>query len=168
MSQHRPNKNKAANPLQKPWTSTDKAAAGKLNRNTVAAKPKAVKSVKSVPGDESKVYSPNACRVLFQQRPEAVIRLYVSEKVAPKFADVMKYLAASKKAYHILDDAELEKIAASQHHGGIVMLVKNKPIQSVASYLQQNGRKKDCLLALDGIGNAHKMGNTIPDFFKVT
>lgn len=158
MSQHRPNKNKAANPLHKPSTKTDKAAAGKPNRNTSVAKPQAAKAVKSVPGDESKVYSPNACRVLFQQRPESVIRLYVSEKVAPKFSDVMKYLAASKKAYHIVDDAELEKIAASAHHGGIVMLVKNKPIQSIASYLQQNRLKKDCLLALDGIGNAHNLG----------
>ncbi|MCF4009139.1 tRNA/rRNA methyltransferase [Rheinheimera sp. UJ63] len=158
MSQHRPNKNKAANPLHKPWNKTDKAAAGKPNRNTATAKAQAAKSVKSVQGDESKVYSPNACRVLFQQRPESVIRLYVSEKVAPKFSDVMKYLAASKKAYHIVEDTELEKIAASQHHGGIVMLVKNKPIQSIASYLQQNRLKKDCLLALDGIGNSHNLG----------
>lgn len=158
MSQHRSKNGKAANPLQKPWTKTDKAVAAKPNRNNAAAKPQAVKAVKSVQGDESKVYSPNACRVLFQERPESVIRLYVSEKVAPKFSDVMKYLAASKKAYHIVDDAELEKIAASAHHGGIVMLVKNKPIQSIASYLQQNRLKKDCLLALDGIGNAHNLG----------
>ena len=158
MSQHRPNKNKAANPLQKPWSKTDKTVAGKTDRNNGVLKPQAAKPVKSVQGDESKVYSPNACRVLFQQRPEAVIRLYVSEKVAPKFSDVMKHLAASKKAYHIVDDAELEKIAASAHHGGIVMLVKNKPIQSIASYLQQNRHKKDCLLALDGIGNAHNLG----------
>ena len=166
MSQHRPNKNKAANPLHKSWTKTDKATAGKQDRNAKTAKPQTAKVVKSVQGDEIKVYSPNACRVLFQQRPEAVIRLYVSDKVAPKFSDVMKYLAASKKAYHIVEDAELEKIAASAHHGGIVMLVKNKPIQSIASYLQQNRYKKDCLLALDGIGNAHKIGNTIPDFLK--
>ena len=165
MSQHRPNKNKVANPLQKPWSKTDKTIAGKTDRNNGVVKPQAVKAMKSVQGDEIKVYSPNACRVLFQERPESVIRLYVSEKVAPKFSDVMKYLAASKKAYHIVDDAELEKISASTHHGGIVMLVKRKPIKSLAVYLQQKGLKKDCLLALDDISNAHKRGNTISEFF---
>ncbi|MDX5406800.1 MAG: tRNA/rRNA methyltransferase [Chromatiaceae bacterium] len=158
MSQQRPNKNKTANPLHKPWTKTDKAAGQKPNRTTATAKPQQAK-VKAVLDNEIKVYSANACRVLFQQRPEAVIRLYVSEKMAPKFADVMKYLAATKKAYHIVDDTELEKVAASGHHGGVVMLVKRKPIATLAQYLQQGGRKRqDCLLALDGVGNAHNLG----------
>lgn len=162
MSQHRPNKNKAANPLQKPWTKTDKAA--KPARVATAAKAQPVKNqpakaAKAVQDNETKVYSANACRVLFQQRPESVIRLYVSEKMAPKFADVMKYLAATKKAYHIVDDAELEKVAASGHHGGVVMLVKRKPVLTLAQYLQSNSRKRqDCLLALDGVGNAHNLG----------
>ena len=161
MSQHRPNKNKAANPLQKPWTKTDKAA--KPGRVSAAkaqpVKNQPAKAVKSVQDSETKVYSANACRVLFQQRPDAVIRLYISEKLAPKFADVMKYLASTKKAYHIVDDAELEKVAASGHHGGVVMVVKRKPVQTLAQYLQQNSRKRqDCLLALDGIGNAHNLG----------
>ena len=159
MSQHRPSKNKAANPLHKPWTKTDKSAVSKTNRNTAAAKLQSVKMTKALLDDEIKVYSANACRVLFQQRPDAVIRLYVSDKMAPKFADVMKYLAAAKKAYHIVDDAELEKVAASGHHGGVVMLVKRKPISTLAQYLQQSSRKRqDCLLALDGVGNAHNLG----------
>ena len=165
MSQHRPNKNKAVNPLHKPWTKTDKTAANKPNRNAATAKPQAARAAKAVHDDEIKVYSQNACRVLFQQRPDAVIRLYVSDKMAAKFADVMKYLAATKKAYHIVDDAELEKVSASTHHGGVVMLVKRKPIQSLAQYLQQKGLKKDCLMAFDGVSNAHKRGNTISDFF---
>ncbi len=159
MSQHRPNKNKAANPLQKPWAKTDKPAGNKLHRQTVTTKPQTVKSAKSVHDDEIKVYSQNACRVLFQQRPEAVIRLYVSEKMAPKFADVMKHLAAAKKAYHIVDEVELEKIAASSHHGGVVMLAKRRPIQNIGQYLQQNKMlKQDCLLSLDGVGNSHNLG----------
>lgn len=130
--------------------------------NKPASRPfnKPVSSVqKSVLDDEVKIYSPNACRVLFAQRPSAVVRVYLSEKMAPKFADVMKYLAQSKKAYHIVDDAELEKIAASSHHGGIVMLAKRRPLLSLAEYLQQNSQKQqDCLLALDGVGNSHNLG----------
>ncbi|WP_240221269.1 tRNA/rRNA methyltransferase [Rheinheimera hassiensis] len=162
MSQHKAKGGKAANPLHKPWTKE----IGAKNARPVANKAKRpapdkaqpVKAVRSVQEDEGKVYGENACRVLFSQRPDALIRLYVSAQMAPKFADVMKYLAAAKKAYHIVDDAELEKVAGSGHHGGVVLLVKRKPQQSLAAYLQQKGRKRDCLLALDGVGNPHNLG----------
>ncbi|HSG53494.1 MAG TPA: tRNA/rRNA methyltransferase [Rheinheimera sp.] len=156
MSQHRSKTGKAANPLQKPWTKTDKIKAHAAK--TAQVKPSAAKPARAVLDDENKVYGENACRVLFSQRPDSVVRLYVSQQMAPKFADVMKYLAAVKKAYHIVDDAELEKVAASGHHGGVVMLVKRKPVTALAQYLQQKGRKRDCLLALDGVGNPHNLG----------
>lgn len=149
MSQQRPNKHKAANSLHKPWTKTDKRS---------EAKPTAGRPFKAVQDNEGKVYGENACRVLFSQRPESLIRLYMSQQMAPKFADVMKHLAAAKKAYHLVDDAELEKIAGSSHHGGVVMLVKRKPVRTLAQYLTQKGLKKDCLLALDGVGNPHNLG----------
>ena len=156
MSQHRSKTGKVANPLQKPWTKTDKSKAQAAK--TAQTKPAAAKPVRAILDDESKVYGENACRVLFSQRPDSVVRLYVSQQMAPKFADVMKYLAAVKKAYHIVEDAELEKVAASGHHGGVVMLVKRKPVTALAQYLQQKGRKRDCLLALDGVGNPHNLG----------
>ncbi|MBZ9610542.1 tRNA/rRNA methyltransferase [Rheinheimera maricola] len=162
MSQHKSKSTKTANPLHKPWTKEAGAknarpAANKAHRSA-GAKPQASKMPKSVQDNEGKVYGDNACRVLFAQRPDSVIRLYVSQQLAPKFADVMKYLAAVKKAYHIVDDAELEKVAGSGHHGGVVLLVKRKPAQALAQYLQQKGRKRDCLLALDGVGNPHNLG----------
>lgn len=163
MSQHRNKPSQGANPLHKPWSKTEKTASSQSSRNALAAKKhssrgNATKVVKSVHDDEGKVYGENTCRVLFTQRPDAIVRLYVSEKVAPKFADVMKHLAATKKAYHIVDDAELEKVAASQHHGGIVLLVKRKPIATLAHYLGQKSHKRDCLLALDGVSNPHNLG----------
>lgn len=158
MSQHRPKGAKAANPLQKPWAKAAKTSTHNPQRSPATAKAQAIKPVKSVLEDEGKVYGENACRVLFGQRPDAIVRLYIAEKLAPKFADVMKYLAVSKKAYHIVDEAELEKVAASQHHGGIVLLVKRKPVQTLANYLNQKGKKQDCLLALDGVSNPHNLG----------
>ncbi|EGM76396.1 rRNA methylase [Rheinheimera sp. A13L] len=152
--------------LQKPWTKTKAAAAKKPE--TKAAQPKTVsaKVLKQNRQEEAKIYGENACRVAFLQRPDALVRLYLSEQMAPKFADLMKYLAANKKAYHVVSEAELEKVAGSQHHGGVVLLVKRKPVLSLATYLTQNGRKKqDCLLALDGVGNPHKIGSTNSAFF---
>lgn len=161
MSQHKPRGGKAANPLHKPWTKDAGAKNARPTANkakrSAPDKPQPVKAARTVQDNEGKVYGENACRVLFSQRPDAVIRLYVSQQMAAKFADVMKYLAAAKKAYHIVDDAELEKVAGSSHHGGVVLLVKRKPQLSLAAYLQQ-GRKRDCLLALDGVGNPHNLG----------
>tara|TARA_B100001059_G_scaffold57050_1_gene52213 strand:- start:88865 stop:89770 length:906 start_codon:yes stop_codon:yes gene_type:complete len=142
------------NALNKPWlkkTSQNKAA---THSNKAHSKPARSPELAA----ENKVYGDNACRVLFSQRPQAIIRLYISQQMAPKFADVMKYLASEKKAYHIVDDTELEKVAASQHHGGIVLLVKRKPFISIANYLSNNNARRDCLLALDGVGNPHNLG----------
>lgn len=140
--------------LNKPWLK--KTGQNKPATTSNKARSKPAPSAEHTA--ESKVYGDNACRVLFSQRPQAIIRLYISPQMAPEFADVMKYLAAEKKAYHIVDDAELEKVAASQHHGGIVLLVKRKPVASIARYLADNKSRQDCLLALDGVGNPHNLG----------
>jgi TrmH RNA methyltransferase len=151
---------KNRDPLQKPWQRSAKAktsAKTSLSPNAavVASSPK--NAVKGPRQEEAKVYGENACRELFRQRPEAIIRLYINSELAPRFADLMKYLAQQKRAYHLVDDTELEKVAGSQHHGGIVLLVKRKPVTSLALYLRQK-RKQDCLLALDGVGNPHNLG----------
>lgn len=108
---------------------------------------------------ESRVLGENACRVCFNERPDAVIKMYLHADYAPRFADVMKYLAANKRAYHIVDNAELEKVSGSQHHGGVIFVVKKREAMSVASYLTLHRKKtQDCLLALDGVGNPHNLG----------
>ncbi|WP_258405389.1 tRNA/rRNA methyltransferase [Shewanella sp. FJAT-52076] len=109
--------------------------------------------------NETRLYGINACRETFKLRSDEVIKLYLDEETAPKFADVMKYLARNRKAYHVVDADELEKIAGSQHHGGVVMVVRRKPVQDMAAYLAANTAKsRDCLLALDGVGNPHNLG----------
>lgn len=109
--------------------------------------------------NETRLYGINACRETFKLRSDEVIKLYLDEETAPKFADVMKYLARNRKAYHVVDADELEKIAGSQHHGGVVMVVRRKPVQDIAAYLAANTAKsRDCLLALDGVGNPHNLG----------
>lgn len=134
---------KPANALQKPWTRTPAIKHTKHPKQAI---------------EEVKAYGENACRVLFQERPEAIIKLYLSPKTAPKFSDLMKYLAANKKAYHIVEEQELEKISGSSHHGGIVLLVKRKEITLLGNYLQRKVLKQDCLLALDGVSNSHNLG----------
>jgi TrmH RNA methyltransferase len=159
-SNNKSSSTKVRDPLQKPWQRPAKAKTlAKTSQSPISAAVtgSSKKSVTSPRQEEAKVYGENACRELFRQRPEAIIRLYINSELAPRFADVMKYLAQQKRAYHLVDDPELEKVAGSQHHGGIVLLVKRKPVTSLALYLRQK-RKQDCLLALDGVGNPHNLG----------
>lgn len=138
------NQKKALNPLQKPWS------------NQVKKSP--IRQEKKQPKTESKVYGKNACRMVFNHRPDDIIKLYLSEKAALDFTDLMKFLAKNKKAYHLVSDQELEKIAESRHHGGIVLVVKSKTIEILETYLLKNRKEKDCLLMLDGVSNSHNLG----------
>ncbi len=169
-----------ADPLQKPWVKAGSKIAGKATDKSLDQKHQrrgghqaaAQHSADTKPGakvsaallkqhrlEEAKVQGENACRVCFNKRPQAVVKMYLEANMASKFADVMKYLAANKHAYHIVDSAELEKVAGSQHHGGVVFIVKRKPDLSLAAYLAANKHlKQDCLLALDGVGNPHNLG----------
>lgn len=145
--------------LQKPWA--DKPRVPKEYRHDEApAKPRlSAEQLKAQEQAEAKVLGENAARVCFNERPDQIIKMYLQADVAPRFADVMKFLAKNKRAYHIVDATELEKVSASTHHGGIVMVVKKKQPLWLETYLQLHKRKtKDCLLALDGVGNPHNLG----------
>jgi len=108
---------------------------------------------------EGKVLGENASRVCFSRRPEYIVKMYLTEQCAPRFADVMKYLARHKRAYHLVSEADLEKISGSSHHGGIVLVVKKRECLQVSTYLTlQRKKQQDCLLALDGVGNPHNLG----------
>ncbi|MBU2426999.1 MAG: tRNA/rRNA methyltransferase [Gammaproteobacteria bacterium] len=160
--------------LQKPWAKAGYKAASHKHASTKTAfqhHAKDTTATKTASGkvsaatlkqhrlEEAKVQGENACRVCFTKRPESVVKMYLEASMASKFADVMKYLAAHKHAYHIVDNAELEKVAGSQHHGGVVFVVKRKPDLTLAAYLAANKHlKQDCLLALDGVGNPHNLG----------
>ena len=159
----------ASEALQKPWAKEAYKAAQHGSKKTRgrAGKPEGKVSTNDVRSatlkkhrmEEAKVQGENACRVCFSKRPKSVVKMYLEASIASKFADVMKYLAANKLAYHIVENAELERIAGSEHHGGVVLIVKRKPELTLAAYLTANKHlQQDCLLALDGVGNPHNLG----------
>ncbi len=68
-------------------------------------------------------------------------------------------LARAKKVYRCVEPAELEKIAGSVHHGGIVAVVPGPVWRSpTASDISTWLRRGDALVLLDRIGNAHNFG----------
>lgn len=107
--------------------------------------------------EETRIYGENACQAMFKNRPEAIVRAWFLQSVTPRFRDALKWMAANRKAYHVVDDEELTKASGTEHHGGVCFLIKKRGGMSVETYLQQ-APTKDCVLALEDVGNPHNLG----------
>ncbi|STD26346.1 methyltransferase [Enterobacter asburiae] len=59
--------------------------------------------------EETRVYGENACQALFLSRPECIVRAWFIQSVTPRFKEALRWMAANRKAYHVVDDAELTK-----------------------------------------------------------
>lgn len=110
--------------------------------------------------EESKVYGENACLALFKSRPESVIRAYFLQEVTPRFREALRWMAAQRLAYHVVDAEEMQRVSGTEHHGGVCFLIKKRRGLSVMNYLS-TAPKVDCVLAVDGIGNPYNLGGII-------
>lgn len=109
--------------------------------------------------EESRIYGINACLAFFEHRLEALVKVYLTERTAPKFGSVMKYCAAQRLVYRFVSDAELEKITGSNHHEGVCFVIKKAPILEAAKWLRLHGREPEqVVLALENVGNPHNLG----------
>src|SRR5207245_1153057 len=73
--------------------------------------------------------------------------------------DFCAELARAHKPYRMVGADELERVAASVMHGGIVALAQPKPLPMLAlAKVADWARAGASLLLLDGIGNPHNLG----------
>lgn len=107
--------------------------------------------------EETRVYGENACQALFQSRPDSIVRAWFIQSVTPRFKEALRWMAANRKAYHVVDDAELAKASGTEHHGGVCFIIKKRTGLSVESWLATAG-EEDCVLALEDVGNPHNLG----------
>ncbi|TDQ56514.1 TrmH RNA methyltransferase [Mesocricetibacter intestinalis] len=136
------------------------AAGGPGVKKTGPLSPRAPEKIKKNRTEEMKVYGESACAALFAERPQSIVRVWTTVEVAHKSGDLFRYLAANKKVYHVVDNRELSLVSATEHHGGICMLVKKARPFTLSGYLSV-ARSSDCLVLLDGVRNAHNIGGII-------
>ena len=98
-----------------------------------------------------------ARRALFQSRPEAIVRAWFIQSVTPRFKEALRWMAANRKAYHVVDEAELTKASGTEHHGGVCFLIKKRNGTTVQQWVSQAGAQ-DCVLALENESNPHNLG----------
>ncbi|NHB88684.1 tRNA/rRNA methyltransferase [Photorhabdus tasmaniensis] len=107
--------------------------------------------------EETRIYGENACQAMFKNRSEAIVRAWFVESVTPRFRSALKWMAANRKAYHVVDEAELAKVSGTEHHGGVCFLIKKRSGFDAETYLK-SAPVKDCVLALEDVGNPHNLG----------
>ena len=129
-------------------------------KKTGPLSPRAPEKIRKNRAEEMKVYGENACLSLFEQRPESIIRVWATVEMSHKIGAIFSYLAANKKVYHVVDNAELTLVSGTEHHGGICMLVKKTTPFTLSGYLSIP-KKQDCLLLLDNVRNAHNVGGLV-------
>lgn len=107
---------------------------------------------------ELRLYGINAVRAVFARRPEAIRKLYLSEARIPQLQPLLKWCAANRIGYRIVEEDDLRKLAASSHHEGVVADVLRQDPQPLSVWLQGLAAGRQCALWLDGVGNPHNLG----------
>lgn len=100
-----------------------------------------------------------AVSTLFARHPAEVRRLFFDAATGKRAGEFCSLLARQKKVYRQVDAAELEKIAGSKLHGGIVAVIGERPLRKVTREVMADwARAKAPLLLLDRVSNANNVG----------
>jgi len=76
----------------------------------------------------------------------------------PRLQPLLKWCVAHRVGYRVVETADLDKLAASQHHEGAVADMQREPVPALVDWLPSLKRGPALLLWLDGVGNPHNFG----------
>ena len=107
---------------------------------------------------ELRLHGLNAVRAVFDKRPQALRKLYLNEARIPQLQPLLKWCVANRVGYRVVADADLQKLAASSHHEGVVADVLREEPLALSSWLRDLPAGPCCALWLDGVGNPHNLG----------
>lgn len=108
--------------------------------------------------DELRLYGVNAVNAVFERRPEAIRKLYLEESRIPRVKALLAWCVKHRVGYRVVESGDLDRLAGSQHHEGIiadVLKVEPAPLQD---WLAQLPPGPAVAIWLDGVGNPHNFG----------
>lgn len=110
------------------------------------------------PAAEVRLYGLNAIRAVHARRPDALRKLWLREDRIPALQPLLKWCAAHRVGYRVVEDEDLRRLAASAHHEGVVADVLREEPQPLTGWLHALPAGPCCALWLDGVGNPHNLG----------
>ena len=107
---------------------------------------------------ELRVYGLNAVHAVFARRPQAIRKLYLAEARIPAVQPLLKWCVANRVGYRVVDEEDLDRLAAGTHHEGVIADVLREEPLSLSTWLRDLPGGPQCALWLDGVGNPHNFG----------
>lgn len=110
--------------------------------------------------EEARLCGLGACLAVFAKRPEAIIRAYVTQAQLGAAAELLRWCAARRRAYHVVTSEEMGRITQSTHHEGICLVVKPPAplgLEALCMRLAAQTGPMSVLL-LEGVTNPHNLG----------
>jgi len=109
--------------------------------------------------DEIKVGGQRAVEALFAARAHAIRRLFFTRAMAAAAQPLCAALARARRPFRQVEDAELQRIAGTLHHGGIVAIAAPIAIGAPGGAdIAAWAAARAPLLVLDGVSNPHNFG----------
>lgn len=102
--------------------------------------------------DTQRIHGWAAAGAVLAQRLHDVRCVYLRADRVPSLASQLKALASQRRAYRIVEDSELEALAQSPHHEGVVVDVQAAP--TLDRFASSPGQ----WLLLDRVRNPHNVG----------
>jgi len=107
----------------------------------------------------AKIAGLQAVSALFQRDPGRVIRLYFNDKMKKAVGEFCAEMAKRQRPYRLVEDSELQKIAGTVLHGGVVAAA----LPRVAADFDVGMAKAwaeagEPVVILDRVGNPHNLG----------
>jgi TrmH RNA methyltransferase len=110
--------------------------------------------------NEFRVYGLNAVLALFRSRPESIRKLWFVGSRREVLADLITYCASAQVGYNEVEAIELERIAGSEHHEGVIVAALRPDLPAASALLEQLAARTgpQLVLLLDGVANPHNLG----------
>jgi len=107
----------------------------------------------------AKIAGLQAVTALFNRDPERVIRLYYDEKMKKAVGDFCAEMAKRQRPYRLVEDSELQKIAGTVLHGGVVAAALPRVVKDFDLDLAREwAQASEPVVVLDRVGNPHNLG----------
>ena len=107
---------------------------------------------------EQRLYGLNACLAMFAKRPQDLRKAWLLESRIPALKAVLAHCVANRIGYRVVGEHDLQKLAASSHHEGVVFDTAPAPEASLSGWLRALPAGPALAVWLDGVGNPHNLG----------
>lgn len=104
-----------------------------------------------------------ACEAIFVKRPQAIIRVYLTEARRRQFAKLTEWCVRERRGFQIVADENLERLTKSIHHEGVAILAAAVPRWNLDDLLAHvtGAAAPGPLVYLDGVQNPHNLGSIL-------